>query len=379
MRVLITNATLALRAGTEAYASDLAVALRRAGHEVALYSPILGETARDLRRAGLPVTDDLATVPWAPDVLHCHHNMEAMTALLRYPGVAAVFVSHGWVGWPDAPVRHPRVLRYVAVDEPTRAALEGTHAVPPARVSVIPNFVDLDRFRPRPSLPPVPRRALVLSHYAREDTHLPVVREACARRGLALDVRGYAAGRPLHDPERVLGDYDIVFAKGRAALEAVVVGAAVVVCDAFGVGPMITTGNAGALRTLEGDFMRWHSPLGVSALLREIDRYDPAEVAALTRWARTVAGAERAVAALATLYEAARAELASRAPDPAAEARAAAEYLAWLSRVVKERLVERDPLAGLAVRVRNRLARVPVLAPVLLRLSSKIRQYGAWS
>jgi glycosyltransferase involved in cell wall biosynthesis len=376
MRILITNAALTLRGGTEAYARDLAVALQTAGHDVALYSPILGEAAQELRQSGLPVTDDVAAAPWTPDVLHCHHNMETMTVLLQWPGVPAVFVSHGWVGWPDAPLRHPRVMRYVAVDEPTRDALVRTHAIPEARVLVLPNFVDLARFRPRPPLPPTPRRALVLSHYAREDTHLPAVREACARRGLALDVRGHGAGRPLRDPERILGEYDIVFAKGRAALEAVVVGSAVVVCDAFGVGPMITTRNAEALRTLQGDFMRWHSPLGVPTLLREIDRYDPADVAVLTAWARSVAGADRAVPALVALYEEARAELAGQAPDPLSEARAAARYLAWVSRIVKERLVERDPLAGLAVCLRNRLARIPLLAPALARLSAKIQRYG---
>jgi glycosyltransferase involved in cell wall biosynthesis len=373
MRILITNSTLALRGGTEAYAFDLAQGLRRAGHEVAAYSNILGETAHDLRADGIAVTDDLAAAPWRPDVLHCHHNMEAMTALLQFPGTPAVFVAHGWTRWLDAPVRHPRVLRYVAVDAPTRHALVERHRVEPERVTLLPNFVDLERFPPRGPLPPAPRRALVLSHYARADTHVPVVREACARRGLALDVRGYGVGRPVHRPERILGQYDLVFAKGRAALEAVVVGAAVVVCDAFGIGPMVTSGNAPALRTLEGAYWQWYAPLGVDALLREIDRYDPGDVAVLTGWARSVAGTDRAVPELVRLYEAARAELAGRGTDVVAETRAAAAYLRWLSRHVKEQLVERDPLAGLAVRARNRLARWPALATLLVRLSARIR------
>ena len=41
--------------------------------------------------------------------------------------------------------------------------------------------------------------------------------------------------------------------------------------------------------------------------------------------------------------------------------------------VIKEDLVERDPLAGLAVRLRNRLARLPLAAPLLLRLSAFLR------
>ncbi|HTM10496.1 MAG TPA: glycosyltransferase family 4 protein [Verrucomicrobiae bacterium] len=373
MRVLVTNATLTIRSGTDTYIRDLGMTLRRLGHEVAVYSNILGESAQELRALGITVVDDLAAAPWIPDILHCHHNMEAMTALLHFPFAPAVFVAHSWTQWLDAPVRHPRISRYIAVDAPTRDALVQRYAIPGERVRLIPNFVDLDRFTPRGPLPKTPRRALVLSHYAREDTHLPAVREACERRGLSLDVIGYGAGRPDRRPERSLGDYDIVFAKGRAALEATVVGAAVVVCDAFGVGPMITTKNAPVLRTLEGDYMQWYSPLGVPALLREIDRYDPDDVSELTRWARTVAAADRVVPDFVALYEEAVAELARGGTDQIADAHAGAAYLRWLSRHVKEQLVERDPFAAFAVRLRNRLTRIPLLASVLLRISARIR------
>ena len=37
------------------------------------------------------------------------------------------------------------------------------------------------------------------------------------------------------------GDYDLVFAKARCALEAMAVGAAVVLCDTHGLGPMVTS------------------------------------------------------------------------------------------------------------------------------------------
>jgi hypothetical protein len=295
-----------------------------------------------------------------------------MTALLHFPAAPAVFVAHGWTTWLDVPIRHPRVFWYVAVDGVTRDTLVRRHGIPDERIRLIPNFVDVERFAARRSLPPAPRRALVLSHYAREDTHLPVVRDACQRRGLALDVLGYGVGRPVNDPERRLHDYDIVFAKGRAALEAVATGAAVIVCDTFGVGPMVTSENVEALRTLEGDFLQWLSPLSVTALLRQIDKYDPRDAAAVTAQVRGVAAADRVVPELAALYALARAEADAAALDPAREAQAAAAYLRWLSTYVKERFVERDPLAGAAVRLRNRLTRIPLLASILLRVSARI-------
>ena len=373
MRVLITTGSLASRGGPEMYVRDLTVALARAGHTTAIYSPILGEVADDFRAAGATVLDRLNDAPWVPDVVHGQHSLDAMTALCHFPATPAVFVSHGWTHWSDIPPRHPRILRYVAVDAPTRDSATQRCGIPGTQIRLVPNFVDLERYGPRSPLPPRPRRALVLSNYAREDTHLPVVREACLRAGIALDVAGYGTGRPVRRPERILPQYDLVFAKGRAALEAVVVGTAVVVCDAFGLGPMVTTENMRVLRALEGNYLQWYSPLRTERLEREIGRYDPNDAAEVTRWARTVADADHARDTLVALYQEAGAESAAGRPDPAAEARAVATYLAGLSHVIKEDLVERDPLAGLAVRLRNRLARLPLAAPLLLRLSAFLR------
>ena len=52
----------------------------------------------------------------------------------------------------------------------------------------------------------------------------------------------------MAQPERVLGRYDIVFAKAKAAMEAMAVGAAVVLCDFGGVGPMVTWADFDRLR-----------------------------------------------------------------------------------------------------------------------------------
>src|SRR5205814_7738101 len=129
-------------------------------------------------------------------------------------------------------------LRYVAVCEPTRERCVAEARVAKERVTVVPNFVDLDRIRPRGPLPTRPRRALVWSNYASDATHLPAVEAACRREGIEVDARGLGVGLPCAVPQDLLPDYDLVFAKGRAALEAAVVGCAVLLCDAGGLGPM---------------------------------------------------------------------------------------------------------------------------------------------
>lgn len=372
MRILVTNNTLAERAGTQLYVKDLAIALRKQGHEVAIYSNVLGGAADDARDAGIMVINDLGDCPWTPDIIHGHHHMETMTALVHFPGVPAICVAHGWQPWQEIPLKHPRVLRYIAVDRPTLETAIEKYDVPAERISVVPNFVDLGRFAQRPALPALPRHALVFSNRASEGTYVPAVREACARKGISLSVAGAASGRVLRSPESVLGQYDLVFAKGRAALEALAVGNALVVCDAFGAGPMVTTENVVQLRTLEGDYMRFYTPLSTDALVRQIERYDPADAAEVTRWIRSVAGVDQAVPHIVAAYRAAIEELARQGADPEADSRAVAAYLRWLSMQVKEKLAERRYPAAV-VRLGQRLNRIPMARPVLRSMAGSLR------
>jgi hypothetical protein len=85
LRVLITNNTLAVRAGTEMYVRDLALALMKRGHFPVAYSPILGSVAAELSEATVPVISDLGALGVAPDIIHGHHHLETMAALLHFP------------------------------------------------------------------------------------------------------------------------------------------------------------------------------------------------------------------------------------------------------------------------------------------------------
>jgi len=146
LRILITNRSLAARGGSETYVRDLAVGLVRRGHTPIAYSTRLGDMAAELRAATVPVIDDLGLVGAPPDLIHGQHHLEAMTALLRFPRVPAVFVCHGWLPWEEAPPRFPRILRYVAVDWTCRDRLLFEHGIPEETIRVLLNAVDLERF-----------------------------------------------------------------------------------------------------------------------------------------------------------------------------------------------------------------------------------------
>jgi hypothetical protein len=333
LTVLITNARLGWRAGTELYVRDVTRGLLARGHTPVVYSPRPGRFAEELRRETVPVVTDLEQLSAAPDLIHGHHADETATALLRFPRAPALFVCHDWYSKLDhPPPDFPRLRRYVAVDQTCYDKLVYEHGVPAERVRFIYEFVDLERFAAREPLPARPRRAVVLCNYTKENEHLRALRAACARSGVTLDAYGVGLGRTCAEPERLLRDYDLVFAKGRAALEALAVGAAVVVYWWRRLGPLVTVSELERLRRENfgvramGDELT-PAEFGLAAE-RALAAYDAGEAAEVSRRVRETAGSERALDELLALYGETLAEHAAAGPpDPDAEARAASAYL----------------------------------------------------
>lgn len=374
LRVLLTCTTLARRSGSEMYTRDLAVGLLRQGHMPVVYSTEMGEMAHDLKMATVPVVDDPARLSSPPDVIHGNHHQELMTALLHFPSTPGLHVCHAWNAVEASPPRFPRILRYIAVDETSRDRLLLEDGVPEERVRMHFNSVDLDRFRPRGPLPPKPLRALVFSNYASEHTHLPVVREACARAGIELDAVGAGVGNSVPRPELILGRYDLVFAKARSALEAMAVGAAVVLCDSTGVGPMVTAAELDALRRANFEIRTLRHPLDSDVLAREVGRYDPADAAEVSRRVRATAGLDEAVRGMVDIYRELIDEHAAAAPAGREEEElAAAAYLRWLSIVSREGRTWRDWMAR-ALRAEGERDRLQAEAGLFRGEAERLRQ-----
>ena len=302
-RILVANVTLAGRSGTEIVTRDLALGLRAAGHRPMVYSPRLGAIASEIAAAGVPVVSRLGDLPDPPDLVHGNQHVELVAALLQFRRARGVFVCHDRTTYWSAPPRMGRLVRYVAVDRYCLGRLTADYGIPVELTRVIHNAVDLARFSRRPPLPPAPRRAAVFSTYDGPDTHVERVRGACARLNLPLDVIGAGAGRGRAAPELDLGSYDLVFAKARCALEAMAIGAAVVLCDAQGLGPMVTSAEVARLREWNFGRSLLRQALDPDALVREARRYDPADAARVTDYIRSHAGLDASIREYVRLYD----------------------------------------------------------------------------
>jgi hypothetical protein len=356
--------------GVESYVRDLARSLIRRGHQAVVYSTRLGAAASLLRAETIPVTDDLDRIGATPAIIHGNSNLETLAALQRFPGVPAVFVCHSWFSWAMVPLLFPRVRRFVAVDDTCRDRLLLESGVPEERLAVLLNAVDLERFGRRGPLPPRPARALVFGNYANEMTHLDVVRKACARMDIAVDVLGFSNGNATDRPEDVLGRYDLVFAKARSALEAMATGNAVVLCDAMGLGPMVTRDSLERLRRLNFGMRALDHPLHADELVRQIERYDPADAARVTGAIRETASHEPMIDALIDLYRESIDEQQQSVIDPVEEALAASRYLQRLASDLG-RPVDSEQLFPV-LRLANRILRQPLLGTPIRWMARRI-------
>jgi hypothetical protein len=378
LRILIANTTMATLTGTETYVRDLAIGLLRRGHTPIVYSPELGELARELRDATVPVVDDLNAVAETPDVIHGNHNTELMTALLHFPTVPGVFCCHSWTELHSSPPSHPRILKYIAVDDTCHDRLLYKHSIPEGRLRVILNTTDLERFKPRGPLPERPRRALVFSNGAGEHSHLGAVRQACGQAGIELDVLGAASNTATARPELILGQYDLVFAKARCALESLAVGTAVILCDYRGSGPLVTTNELENLRRFNFGIRTLREKLEPEILVREIARYNAQDATEVSHRIRATAHVDGSIDELLALYHDVIAEhRCSPTADALVESRATAAYLGWLAMMERKQTAEHQEVLAnsLSLRLRNRIAGFPLVEKPL-KLLARIARRG---
>jgi hypothetical protein len=282
VRILITNIMLKERSGTEIATRDLALGLLAAGHEPLVYSPSLGEISDEIARAGIVVTNDLGDIAGVPDIIHGHHYVETVKALVRFPKTSAIFVVHDPTGWHDVPPLSPQIRRYVAVDYNCHARLTDRYQIPAGNIRVIFNAYDPRRFPPRQNPVTGISRALVFSNYAGPGGFVEYIREACAELNIPLDVIGAAMKRSHPNPGEILGQYDLIFGIGRCAVEASATGAAVIICGDPGLGPFVTTANIQQLFGRDYPYV----PATKDRIISEIRKVNPKDTHDLSEYIR---------------------------------------------------------------------------------------------
>lgn len=332
MNVLFTVQRIGRIGGSQGIIRDLARGLRKRGHGSVVYCSVAPEPGAALADEPIPVTSSLKDLPFVPDVIHAHHQFDAMAAVLALRGVPAVYCCHGATEMDKQP-RHPRIVRYVAMSPTLKLRMAVESGIDEDRIDVVYNAVDLQRFRIVRDPPPRPRRALV---YRRGfDPQSPLggqIREAVAAAGMEMECRGIGnQTTPILNPEAVLPGYDIVFTSGKSAIDALACGCAVIVLGSKTCGELVNEANFDRWRRANFSPPVNSPPTSAPAIAGEIARYAASEVAATARRLRATADLEDYVDQMVAIYDRAMATRRLATPDPAGERRAAVGYLRSLA------------------------------------------------
>ncbi len=348
MRVLITNNRLDYRGGAEAFVRDLAQGLQSRGHTVMAYTSSPEQCERLMENDGIPVCVDLEKLKFQPDIIHGQHHLDTMTALLSLPGVPAVYHCHGAV-WTETQPRHPRIYRYLAMSRTLKERMLIETGLPEKAVEVVLNGVHTGRFRMVRPAPERLKRALFYNGHHRPDSPtLEAIEKACRNCGLELEFAGKHLYRRINCPERELPGYDLVFAGGKSAIDALACGCAVVILGRNSCGELVTLENFDRYRQVNFSVAANCPPPSLKFVEDQIRRYNAETAGAVTQRVRTECTMDEVVDRLELVY-AGVIDIARRQPlDPEAEIRAAGAYLRRLVPVIKL-LRENQEDAGVSV------------------------------
>jgi len=334
MDILIADAGFNMLGGAERAARDLAVALSERGHRVAAFSAPIGTQARSVPDIGLPTVWSLADLPFRPDVIHAQHHLDAMTAIVGLPGVPAVYHCHGATFFDAVPV-HPRILRYVAVSSTLAQRISVEAGIAEAAITVVLNAVDQRRFKTiRHPAAELARVAL----FGNQIAFTPLaetISAAVRRRGLEVDFIGRSFGNEIGDPERVLPQYDLIFASGKSAMDAIACGCAVIIVGFQGCGELVEPHNFERLRSVNFTIpvnANWPAEQTIEAAL---SRYRPDTAREVTRRLWAEAGLDRLVDAFERLYDEVVGEYRKTPPRQLSERAATAAYLRNLASLTR--------------------------------------------
>jgi hypothetical protein len=335
MNVLITNSRLDGLGGSQSFVRDLGLALQRLGHQVVAYSSDPGTKERLEAQVIIPTCDQLDDLPFRPDIIHGQHHLDAMTVVIGLPGVPAVYHCHGAV-WRESAPTHPRIYHYLAMSRTLGERIMVEANISPKHITAWLNTVDLQRFTQVRQPLNKPQKALFYNKIHRMDSPtVQAIRTAAERLGIEIDFAGHKFGTAIRQPEVELPAYDIIFASGKSAIDAIACGCAVVVMGRTSCGAMVVPENYERLRQVNFSLPVNSPPPNARQVEAELLRYDAAGTASVTKRLRRDADLDACVVSVVDIYESVIRRHKQTPENLAAEVQANLNYLRWIVPLVR--------------------------------------------
>lgn len=264
MKILLGNNTLSFFGGSETWTYTLAVALKRAGHDVFCFSPALGEISNMLEKEDIkcfneiisPRVNKFSVVLDRPhdhtyDVIIANHWHIVEYLRGNFPKTPIISTIHGIIHnmpdgsqAPEHPSMNGGVNEFVSVSEEVRDLLAERYNI---HSNIIRNAFDLKIWKASKKSPK-PKQFLINTNYFNaNDQEIEVVRQVAKHYGAKLAAIGIAFTQTL-DTYPIVKSSDVIIAQGRSVLEGVATGGLGIVHGRFGTGGVICQDNIDELR-----------------------------------------------------------------------------------------------------------------------------------
>lgn len=268
MKILLGNNTLSLLAGSETWTYTLALALKKAGHDVSCFASQLGEISRRLEKEGIPCFDHMSSQGVEPfsivlkpkhvheyDIIIANHWHIVEFLRSQFPTTPIISTIHGimhqmedesgqLMNAPEHPAMSAGVNQFVAVSEEVQKKLKDEYNL---ESIVIRNFMDLKTFK-KTKINKSPKQFLINTNYAlKDDPEIQLIRDVAKHYKARLTAIGQNFSQTLN-PELAIKDADVVFGMGRSVLEGVAMGRLGIVFGRWGTGGVINKENIDELK-----------------------------------------------------------------------------------------------------------------------------------
>ena len=149
-----------------------------------------------------------------------------------------------------------------------------------------------------------------------------------------------------------------------------------VLSDAVGSGPMVTTQELERVRRQNFGIRALSEKLDAETLLQQIDRYDATDAAEVSRMVRESSDLGSLVDGAVNLYCEVIEQSRGQTRQPMDENRAVADYLRWLTLTMRSKQSEYETMfaSSLTLRLRNGIGRVPFANKLLRPLAARARR-----
>lgn len=304
MKILITNNDLYYRAGSQLFTAELAFCLKARGHRVLVFTPIPGLISQEMQQKGIHVVDDLSKMKGERfDLIHAQHNTTAIMARSVFSDTPMIMMVHGVLPELEQPPSiNIGISRFIAVSEEVGEHLQKQYQIPVSRISIVRNFVDLEKFYCQKPVSHILKKVLVISNHYTEDVR-KVVEGAAKKVGASVEHIGMP-DRSVPDTEVYINDSDLVISLGRVALQAMACERNVIVYDMHGADGMVDEKNFYELRKCNFSGRAKKMQYTEDDLVKELQKYDPVRGKKLRSIVAQENGVDQNIDALEKIYTA---------------------------------------------------------------------------